>query len=89
MEQGAVGDCYLIAALGAMADSSPAAIENMIIPNGVENGIAELDGPLLLPERRRGLRGRLRDGERDVAGLLQREPCLMPGRARTAVGGCR
>ena len=40
MEQGAVGDCYLIAALGALADSSPAAIENMIIPNGVENGIA-------------------------------------------------
>ena len=31
MAQGAIGDCYLIAALGAMADSSPAAIENMII----------------------------------------------------------
>ena len=39
-EQGCLGDCYLIAALGAIADSSPAAIENMIIPNGVENGIA-------------------------------------------------
>ena len=38
--QGCLGDCYLIAALGAIADSSPAAIENMIIPNGVENGIA-------------------------------------------------
>ena len=39
-EQGNLGDCYLIAALGAIADSNPAAIENMIIPNGVENGIA-------------------------------------------------
>ena len=38
--QGSLGDCYLIASLGAIADSSPAAIENMIIPNGVENGIA-------------------------------------------------
>ena len=34
-----MGDCYLIAALGAIADASPAAIENMIIDNGVENGI--------------------------------------------------
>ena len=40
MYQGALGDCYLIAALGALADSSPTAIENMIIPNGVESGIA-------------------------------------------------
>ena len=40
MEQGGMGDCYLIAALGAIADSSPSAIENMIIPNGVENGVA-------------------------------------------------
>ncbi len=40
MVQGGVGDCYLISALGAIADSSPAAIENMIIPNGVENGMA-------------------------------------------------
>jgi autotransporter-associated beta strand protein len=39
-EQGNLGDCYLIAALGAIADSSPGAIENMIISNGVENGIA-------------------------------------------------
>ena len=39
-EQGNLGDCYLIAALGAIADSYPAAIENMIISNGVENGIA-------------------------------------------------
>jgi hypothetical protein len=39
-EQGCIGDCYLISALGAIADSNPAAIENMIIPNGVENGIA-------------------------------------------------
>ena len=38
--QGCLGDCYFIASLGAIADSSPAAIENMIIPNGVENGIA-------------------------------------------------
>ena len=40
MSQGSVGDCYVISALGAIADSAPAAIENMIIPNGVENGIA-------------------------------------------------
>ena len=40
MHQGDLGDCYLISALGAIADSSPAAIENMIIPNGVENGVA-------------------------------------------------
>ena len=39
MRQGAVGDCYFIAALGALADSSPAAIENMFIDNGVENGV--------------------------------------------------
>ena len=39
MHQGALGDCYFIAALGALADSSPAAIESMFIPNGVENGI--------------------------------------------------
>ena len=39
MHQGAIADCYLIAALGALADSSPAAIESMFIPNGVENGI--------------------------------------------------
>ena len=40
MQQGGLGDCYLISALGSIADSSPAAIENMIIPNGVENGMA-------------------------------------------------
>ena len=34
MRQGSVGDCYFIAALGALADSSPAAIENMFIDNG-------------------------------------------------------
>ena len=39
-EQGNLGDCYFIAALGAISDSNPAAIENMIISNGVENGIA-------------------------------------------------
>ena len=39
MHQGALGDCYFIAALGALADSSPAAIESMFIPNGVENGV--------------------------------------------------
>ena len=37
--QGQVGDCYLISALGAIADSSPQAIENMVIPDGVVNGI--------------------------------------------------
>ena len=47
--QGCLGDCYLIAALGAIADSDPAAIENMIIPNGAgPDGIPMLDGPLLL-----------------------------------------
>jgi autotransporter-associated beta strand protein len=40
MAQGGLGDCYLIAALGAIADSSPSAIANMFIPNGVENGMA-------------------------------------------------
>ena len=40
MAQGCLGDCYLISALGAIADSSPAAIENMFIPNGAgPNGI--------------------------------------------------
>jgi autotransporter-associated beta strand protein len=39
-EQGNLGDCYFIAALGAIADSNPGANENMIISNGVENGIA-------------------------------------------------
>jgi autotransporter-associated beta strand protein len=39
MGQRGVGDCYLIAALGAIADSSPSAIENMFIDNGVENGV--------------------------------------------------
>lgn len=34
MRQGAVGDCYFIAALGALADSSPSAIEDMFIDNG-------------------------------------------------------
>jgi len=34
MNQGGVGDCYLIAALGAIAKSSPAAIENIFIDNG-------------------------------------------------------
>ena len=39
MRQGALGDCYFVAALGALADSSPSAIENMFIDNGVENGV--------------------------------------------------
>ena len=29
-----LGDCYLISALGTLADSNPAAIQNMIINNG-------------------------------------------------------
>ena len=32
--QGSMGDCYLISALGTLADSNPAAVENMIIDNG-------------------------------------------------------
>jgi hypothetical protein len=32
--QGELGDCYLISALGTIADRDPAAIENMIINNG-------------------------------------------------------
>jgi hypothetical protein len=32
--QGELGDCYLISALGTLADSNPAAIENAIINNG-------------------------------------------------------
>jgi hypothetical protein len=35
--QGYLGDCYLISALGAIADSSQAAIRNMFIDNGVDN----------------------------------------------------
>jgi len=34
MKQGAVSDCYLIAALGAIAKSSAAAIQNMFVDNG-------------------------------------------------------
>ena len=34
VQQGALGDCYFLSALGAIARSSPTAIENMIIPNG-------------------------------------------------------
>jgi hypothetical protein len=33
-DQGELGDCYLISALGTLADSNPAAVENMIINNG-------------------------------------------------------
>ncbi len=40
MEQGNVGDCYFVAAVGAIADSDPTAIESMFTANGVENGIA-------------------------------------------------
>lgn len=32
--QGMLGDCYLISALGTLADSNPTAIQNMIINNG-------------------------------------------------------
>jgi hypothetical protein len=32
--QGMLGDCYLISSLGTIADSNPAAIQNMIINNG-------------------------------------------------------
>ncbi len=32
--QGELGDCYFISSLGTLADSNPAAIENMIINNG-------------------------------------------------------
>jgi len=34
MHQGNLGDCYLIAALGSLAQSSPAVIQNMLIDNG-------------------------------------------------------
>ena len=39
MRQGALGDCYFIAALGTLADSDPSSIENMFINNGVQNGV--------------------------------------------------
>ena len=32
--QGELGDCYFISALGTLADSNPAAVENMFINNG-------------------------------------------------------
>ncbi len=35
-KQGLLGDCYLISSLGAVANSAPAAISNMIIDNGVD-----------------------------------------------------
>jgi len=35
--QGYLGDCYLIASLGAIADSSQAAVDNMVIDNGVDS----------------------------------------------------
>lgn len=34
VDQGVLGDCYFIAALGAIAKSSVAAIQNMFIANG-------------------------------------------------------
>ncbi len=34
VQQGAEGDCYLIAALGAIAKSSRSAIQNMFLDNG-------------------------------------------------------
>ena len=34
VKQGYLGDCYLLAALGAVAKSSPAAIQNMFLDNG-------------------------------------------------------
>ena len=34
MHQGDLGDCYLIAALGSLAKSSPAVIQNMIVDDG-------------------------------------------------------
>jgi hypothetical protein len=48
-KQGQLGDCYLIAALGSIADSSPMAIKNMFIDNGggswtvrfFSNGVAD------------------------------------------------
>jgi hypothetical protein len=35
-DQGLLGDCYLISSLGTIADSVPAAIQNMIVDNGVD-----------------------------------------------------
>ncbi len=35
VEQGDLGDCYFISALGSIAESNPAAIENMFVDNGV------------------------------------------------------
>ncbi len=34
LSQGALGDCYYLASLGAVAKTNPAAIENMILDNG-------------------------------------------------------
>jgi hypothetical protein len=35
-DQGMVGDCYFISSVGTIADSAPAAIQNMIVDNGVD-----------------------------------------------------
>ena len=59
MAQGSLGDCYLVSTLGSIADSSPTAIENMIIPNGVDpDGIEKLTVRFYLSERRGGIRRR-------------------------------
>ena len=34
LEQGKLGDCYFLSALGSIADASPQAIENIFLDNG-------------------------------------------------------
>ena len=77
----------MIAALGAIADSSPAAIENMIIPNGVENGIASWTVRFYYQYSA----GAYVADYVTVNALLPayNGNLVYAGRARTAVGGCR
>ena len=58
-DQGELGDCYLISSLGTIADSSPAAIQNMFIDNG--------DGTWTVRFYDNG-DGRLRDRQQPSAG---------------------
>ena len=69
MKQGGMGDCYLIAALGSDCGQFALGHREHDHPQRRGERRGELDGPLLLLGPGTGLRGRLRDGQRDHAGL--------------------
>ena len=78
MAQGGMGDCYLIAALGAIADSFTGGHREHDHRQRRGKWHPELDGAVLLPGRRGGLRARLRDRQRPLAGRRQRKRGLCP-----------